>query len=257
MSVYNPVRALDRGLRVLQIINQHDGIKTQEIARLSGLARPTVFRLLETLEASGFVRQSESSSVWFPTLECHSLSSGFMDKSWIGNIAMPEMIRLGEKVLWPLDLVTLEGDAMQIRESTHKLSPFSFDVGMVGRRVPLLHTAGGYAYLAFCPENEREVIIDMLRTSAHPDHALIHEGKAFEQILEDTRKAGYGYRVQGGYRSHTQSVSAPIFSNGRVLACLTIICLKSALSFDTMVRDFVPLLQAASQRISDKIETEE
>ena len=39
----------------------------------------------------------------------------------------------GEKVMWPTDLATLEHDAMIIRESTHRFSPFSIDVGMIGR----------------------------------------------------------------------------------------------------------------------------
>ena len=187
MAVYKPVRALERGLTILQVVNERDGVKTQELAELTGISRPTVFRLLETLQSRGFVSQSQSGGAWRPTLACHPLSSGFVDKSWVGQIAMPEMIELGKKVLWPIDLVTLDGDAMLVRETTHKVSPFSFDSGMVGARVPVLHTAGGHAHLAFCPEREREVLFEMLRKSDKPEHALVHDAQAIQQVIDRVR----------------------------------------------------------------------
>lgn len=252
MPVYKPVRALERGLRILEVVNENDGIKTQEIADLTSLSRPTVFRLLETLESMGFVTKSTSGVGWQPTLACNLLSSGFVDKSWVGQIATPEMISLGKKILWPLDLVTIDGTAMQIRETTHKVSPFSFDMGMVGKQVPILYTAGGHSYLAFCPDDEREVIFEMLRKSGQPEHALIHDPHMMQQILKRTRERGYGFRTDG-YRSHTHSISTPIMHEGRVLASLSIICLKTAISFDEMVRRFVPRLQKTCSRISAQI----
>lgn len=255
MAIYKPVRALERGLRILEVVNERDGVKTQEIADLIGLSRPTVFRLLETLQGMGFVSQSTSGTKWHPTLSCHLLSSGFVDKSWVSQIAMPEMIELGRRILWPIDLVTIDEGAMLIRETTHKVSPFSFDSGMVGKHVPLLHTAGGHAYIANCPDDEREVIFEMLRKSGKAEHALIHDPRMIAQIIERTRTRGFGFRTEG-YRNHTHSVAMPVLHEGRVLACLSVICLKSAISFDDMVRKFTPRLQKTCNRISDLIAKE-
>lgn len=237
MPVYEPVRALERGLAILQVVNASDGIRTQDIANATGLARPTVFRLLETLEGQGFISQSPSGGSWHATLSCNLLSSGFLDKAWVGQIAVPAMVALGKDVLWPLDLVTLHGASMQVRESTHKTSPFSFDVGMVGSHIPLLHTAGGHAYLSFCPDNEREEILDIMRNSDKPEHEMAHDARSIATIVERTRAAGFGFRTDI-WKTHTMSVSFPIMSGERVLAALTIICLKSAMTFDEMVRRF-------------------
>ena len=250
MTAYNPVRALERGLAVLRMVNARDGLRTSDIAQLTGIARPTVHRLLETLAAQGYVVQSPSGGEWHPTLECNLLSSGFLDKAWVGQIAMPEMVRLGREVLWPLDLVTHHGDAMQIRESTHKTSPFSFDVGMIGTLLPILHTAGGHVHLAFCPDDEREVILDLLRRSDKPEHALARDPRMVQSILDRTRAHGFGIRTEG-YKAHTQSISFPIWQGDRLLAALTIICLKSAISFDEMVRRFVDPMTQTCQTISD------
>jgi IclR family mhp operon transcriptional activator len=255
MAVYKPVRALDRGLTVLGAVNEHDGLRTQQIAEIVGLSRPTVFRLLETLEGLGFATQSPSANTWHPTLKCKLLSSGFLDKAWVGQIAMPAMTRLTQEILWPLDLVTFHKDAMQIRESTHKISPFSFDVGMVGKELPLLFTAGGHAYLGFCPEAEREIILDILRNSNKPEHALAHDCCRVQQILDRTREQGFGSRNEG-FREHTHSISYPIFQGERVIAALSVICLKSAVSFGDMIRNFSDPLRLTCEEISAKVTTE-
>ncbi len=254
MSVYNTVRALERGLDILRIVNEFDGIKVQEIVDRTGLSRPTVFRFLESLESLGYVAKSPSTGQWRPTMDCNLLSAGFAEKSWIGQIAVPKMERLGGEILWPLDLVTNDGDAMRVRETTHRTSPFSFDHGMVGRRIPILHTASGRVYLAFCTDEEREILFDMLRKSRKPEHALIHNQTMINRILAKTRERGFGFRNQG-YRNHTQSISVPIFVQDRVLAALTVICLNSALSFDDMVRKFEVRLREAAAAIGAGIST--
>lgn len=252
MSVFKPVRALERGLAVLQAVNENDGSKTQEIAEVTGLARPTVFRLLETLERQGFVTQSPSGGEWHSTLECNLLSSGYVHKSWVGQIAVPEMLTLGKEVLWPLDLVTNHGEFMQIRESTHKFSPFSFDIGMVGKLLPILNTAGGHTYLAFCPDEEREVILEILRRSDKPENALAHDPRMLGMILDRTLENGFGIRTEG-YKTHTQSISMPVFQKDRIIASLTIICLKSAMSFDEMVRRYAGPLGETCAKIREQL----
>lgn len=253
MPVFEPVRALERGLTILMAVNARDGLRTQELATRTGLPRATVYRLLETLEGMGFVTRTPSDDTWHPTLHCNLLSAGFLDKAWVSHIAMPRMYRLGESVLWPLDLVTFSGTAMLIRETTHKHSPFSFDVGMVGSEIPIMHTAGGHAYLSFCPDEEREEILRLLRQSPRPEHQAAHDQTFVAQMLERTRRAGYGMRSEG-YKGHTLSISIPIFLRGRVIAALTVVCMKTAISFDDMVRRFEAPMRLACRDISEELD---
>ena len=53
--------------------------------------------------------------------------------------------------VWPVSLFTFEAGKMLVRDTTHRVSALSIDYGMVGRRMGMLRTAGGLAYLAFCP----------------------------------------------------------------------------------------------------------
>ena len=136
---YKSVRGLMRGLALINGLNRFDGgASTAQLAEQSGLHRTTVRRLLETLQAEGYVRRSESDDSYRLTLKVRELSEGFRDEQWISSIAAPLLGELLQQVVWPTDLCTLDGDAMVIRETTHRFSRLSFHRSMVGRRLPLL-----------------------------------------------------------------------------------------------------------------------
>lgn len=249
MPLYEPVRALQRGLAVLQALNRCDGLRPQQIARMVGIPRPTVYRLLETLEGLDFVRRSPSDDTWHLTLLVRSLSDGFVDEVWIRQCAMPVMETLGRQVLWPIDLHTAHADRMVVRESTHANSPFSIDHGMVGADLPMLLTSSGRAYLAFCPVDERDAVLERLRCSGREDDARAADSEHVAQLLAQTRAQGFGGRTRD-YRSHTNSLSVPIRVDDRVLAVLTVIWIASALPFEEGVKQLLHPMQGAAREIA-------
>lgn len=246
------MRSLQRGLEVLQAINCNNGLKAADVARIVGIPRPTAYRLLETLEGLGFIVRGPSEDAWRPTLQAKSLSSGFRDEDWVAQIAVPRMMGLGRKILWPLDLVTFHDYRMAIRESTHNISPFSVDHGMVGRELPVLETAGGRAHLAFVDDKEREQILEGLRQRHGADAVDYREDGPLPYILERTRELGVGFRIKG-FNARTMSISAPIRSAGRPIACLTMIWIGSALKFEEALRLHRDALVATADSISDDL----
>lgn len=252
ISNFGSVRSLQRGLAILQAVNWHNGVKAADVAKLAGVPRPTAYRLLETLEGLGFVVRTQSGDMWRPTLQTKSLSSGFRDKDWVAQIAVPQMMKLGRKLLWPLDLVTFRDFRMEIRESTHNISPFSVDHGMVGRGLPVLDTAGGRAYLAYLPDAEREQVLQALRTELGEEKVGFHEDGPLEFILDRTRQLGLGYRMRG-FNERTMSISAPVMAEYRPVACLTMIWIGSALRFEDAVRTHGDALKATARSIGDEL----
>ena len=51
------IRALERGLEVMQILQQKGMATLNEVYQESGLPRPTILRVLRTLEGAGWVRR--------------------------------------------------------------------------------------------------------------------------------------------------------------------------------------------------------
>ena len=237
---------------ILQTLNRRNGLKAAEVATATSIPRPTVYRLLETLEGLGFVSRDHSSEKWRPTLQAKSLSSGFRHEDWVTQSAVPEMVRLGREILGPLDLVTFNDYQMEIRESTHNISPYSIDHGMVGLQLPVLDTAGGRAYLAFSRQEERTQTLAGLYAKLGCQGPVILQDGPLKHVLDTCVKLGVGYRKEG-YRLSTQSISAPIYRGQRVVACLTVIWTSSALSFDKALDQYRDKLLATANGITDAL----
>jgi IclR family acetate operon transcriptional repressor len=58
------VQAIDRGLAVLGIIAQSDGLTLTDLAQRAGLAPSTAHRILASLEAHQFVFHDEERGLW-------------------------------------------------------------------------------------------------------------------------------------------------------------------------------------------------
>jgi IclR family mhp operon transcriptional activator len=249
MQGVSEVRALKRALQVLRIVNRGSGVRASDIARNAGLPRPTAYRLLETLEALGFVVLGPSDDKWRPTLKAKSLSAGFCDETWVVQYAMPHMLLLQQEILWPVDLLTHDAGQMVVRESTHNYSPFSVDVGMLGRRLPMLSTAAGRAYLAFAREDERQSIVAQLNSTADGSSRYEPNLPSLDVMLDGIRSLGVGYRIDG-FRPNTSSIAAPIICGKDVVGCLSVIWIRSALSLDEALARFAKQLRQTCNDIS-------
>lgn len=240
---YKTICSLDRGLKVLEYLNTVRASTVHDIATELKLPRPTVYRILETLEDRGLLYRSVSDSVFRLTNAVRHLSEGFTDEEWIRTIGAPLLQRLGEKVLWPTDLATFENDAMIIRESTHSFSPFSVDVGMIGRKRHLLKSPLGRAYLAFCPDEERKKILASLQRSQDPDNALSRDEAFLEKMISSSRDNGYS-NCRELEHPKCASIAVPVMYNQHVIACINIVWVVTTLDYDEVVTRYLPdLLQ--------------
>lgn len=261
VTTYTNVRGLARGLQVLRALNaMEDGHATsQQLADLTGLHRTTVRRLLETLMEEGFVRRSTSDDSFRLTLAVRSLSEGFTDTERIATVAPPIMGQLLQRVAWPSDLTTPDGDAMIIRETTHRFSRLSFHRAMVGRRLPMLLTAAGRAYFAMCPDEEREDILELLRSGAGGDEqqAFARNDALVRKLIRRVRDDGFGSN-HGDWTAQAKigAVAVAISADERVIASLNVIFLSRAVRLEDAVRRYVPELQKAALDIADVLKQE-
>lgn len=247
------VRSLRRGLDILAEINRSGSARAGDLARKLGLARPTVYRLLETLEETGYVARSASDDRFRVTLLAHRLGGGFDRDARLSQAAGPVLVELGRALVWPVDLVTCEAGMMVVQETTHDRSPLSIDRGMIGTRLPMLRTAAGRAYLAFCAEADRRALIGHLRRIDDGADRPFLAPAALERMIADTVARGYGVRTIGDEpiphtsATKTSSIAVPIRTGDVVLGCLTIIWLAKAVEMaDAITQFFGPMHEAAA-----------
>ncbi|HLV77661.1 MAG TPA: DNA-binding transcriptional regulator [Marinobacter sp.] len=248
---YKTVRGLSRGLTVLNALNRElVGATPSRLSEITGIHRTTVRRLLETLQSDGYVRRSPSDDSYRLTIKVRELSEGFRDDHWISSVAAPLLGELLNEVVWPTDLTTLDMDAMVVRETTHRFSRLSFHRSMVGRRLPILETASGLAYIAYCPDNEREQLIELLARRQGREGEIARDEKALTNLLLRTRRKGFGENFQDWDAEHRiASIAVPIIWQEEVLACLNLVYIAEAMTIDEAAEKYLPALLRTRDRI--------
>jgi IclR family transcriptional regulator, mhp operon transcriptional activator len=246
------VRSLERGLALLAAMNRRKLPSVMELARDTRLPRPTVYRLLETLSQAGFVTRSSPNDRYCLARRVRTLSDGFVEDDWIADIAAPLMTQLTRELVWPVALLTFEEGRMLVRETTHEASTLSIDHGMVGRTLPMLRTAAGRCYVAFCPGKERRAILAMLARSKAPEDRWAREPQRLTKLLDAIRAKGYAIQDRE-INPKATGIAVPIRLGARILGSLSSIWISSALTIEKAEAELFPPLAATAGRIARAI----
>ena len=241
MADYKEIRSIQRGFDVLMALNRHNGSTPSEVAAMIGVHRTTVRRILETMVQAGFVARSDEQDRFFLRQKVRALSEGYDDDAWITETAGPLLRNLVEKIRWPAELATLEGDVMVVRESTQSLSPLSVFRKMIATRWPVMTTALGRAYLSFCDDEERERLLAVLRRSTLPGNRSAGDPRYVAGLIERTRQRGYGESVLEA-AERIAAIALPVRQGPRVLGCVNVIFFASAMSPTEAAARYLPSL---------------
>lgn len=236
-------------MAVIRAMNATNGATVSDLAHATGIPRPSLYRIVETLCALGYLRQeAEGSSRYELTLLVRTLSDGFNDELWVRSVAQPIMETLQREIVWPTDIATFLGNAMYLRSTTRRHSPLTIDTATAGLRLPMLQSAVGRAYLAFCSDAEREAILGNLTRSPAQEDNFVRDDKFVRALISKTRKNGYGER-HGEIFSKTGAIAVPIRRGNHVLACLGISFIASALTPHEAAERYLPQLLEAARLI--------
>ena len=232
---------------MLRALNVRNGATVVELSRDTGISRPALYRVLETLREAGYVALDLSRRHYCLTMLVRGLADGFNDEDWVTEIARPVLRRLQKSILWPVDLGTFMDNAMWIRETTRPASTLTIDRGVVGVRFPVLLSASGRAYLAFCPDDEREQILRNLVETREKGYELMLDRGRIDEIFEQTRERGYGQRF-GEEPVESGAIAVPVLGGRHVLGCVTMTFIRRGMTpADAASRCFAPMKEAAEQ----------
>ncbi|TAH44825.1 MAG: MarR family transcriptional regulator [Betaproteobacteria bacterium] len=228
------IRALERGLEVLRLLRQHEGRSLQQLHEASGLPKPTLLRILHTLEQAGLAWRAIYDGHWRRGVSLQSDERPSERALRLAEIAAPHLAALQRKALWPSDLLIYNDYMMELAESSRRLSGLAMNPRYrIGFRIDLFLSAPGRAWLAFCPDVERESALAHYR--AHPPHNArsAHVLKReLPAILDETRRRGYAVRdaIFGGseediseFDDGLDAIAVPILADGNVLGCINLV----------------------------------
>ncbi len=244
-----PIRALNRGLEVLTELNRLERAAINTLAAAAGLPRTTTYRILETLRLAGYVDRDAHDDCYRPTIRVRALSEGFDDEALVAHIAKPLLAHLGAQLVWPVAIATPSGATMMIREATDRQSPLALEQHGAGVRVPMLSSAAGRAYLAFCSAQQREAMLELLARSTLPEDRMARSRIEVEKLLNETRTQGFGMAHRARRVSEETSLAIPVRAKDRILASVTVRYSATALPLRAAVEQFLPKMREVAQKI--------
>jgi IclR family transcriptional regulator, mhp operon transcriptional activator len=252
------IRALARGLEVFKALVQRRDASLQDLHEDSGLAKPTLLRILKTLEECGLVRRSLGDGRYRVSSGVRHFTVIPSETDLIAEHAAPLLDALCRDVRWPSDLGVYSEGAILIIENSRHQTPFLVNRDLMGFRVHMLMSAMGRAYLAFSPAAEARAILDRLRASDDPYDRPAHNLPKLQRSFAAIRQAGYATREPGYGRwirpGQGEAIAVPVLQGKRVLACLSLSWPAGTASVDQIVADHLGRLQQTAAEIAARVE---
>lgn len=258
------IRALDRGLDVLDQLHRARAASLHDLYLATGLPKASLTRVIATLQARGLVWQRLADGAFMASHTLRPRPPQVNDENFLVEVAAPILERLCLKVNWPSILAVPRLDYMEVVETNRPKSYFShIPLGPIGFRVNMLRSATGRAYIAFCSEDERQAVLHRMAVSSEPGNLIARDQRAVKQLLDETRRLGYGHRTSdfGGHfdkprresNDGRDSIAVPIFAGEEVVASVNLTWLHKVATVPQIVKTCLPHLAHAAREISIKL----
>jgi len=252
------IRALMRGLQVIESMNQSDfPMSLNEIHKVTKLDRATLLRILQTLEDAGWVYRGLGDKCYRITYQIHELGLKVSTNDALAQLAVPVLEKLQGELVWPSDIAIYNGTSMEIVETTRKRTPFIINREIMGARPDMLQSAMGRAYVAFCPDREREAILYRLRNSDTKEGELARKETRVKALLNDIRNKGYAEREAGywgnvgNYGGQVSAIAVPIMLMDEVQATMNLVWLTGTSDQVQIEEVYLTHLQRAAAEIAN------
>ena len=242
MASFPPVEAVVRAVQLLECLNRHPVTSIAQLHVQTGIPKPSLVRLLQTLEGLGYVRRAPKVGAYLLTSKVRLLASGYHSEPRIVEVVAPLLDELTETIKWPAALAVPDNGAAVIRYSTISSSPLALLHSSIDMRLSLFTRALGRAYLAFCEDEEREALISLAEVADNPENVAGQNRRSLDATLELIRRQGYAMR-DPKVRPVSKTLAIPVFDAHRVVASVGVTWFTSTMSDDEAVRRYLGLLQ--------------
>lgn len=214
------VQALDRGVRILKVLAARDRVTLTELATAAKEAPATVYRVLETFAAHGFVEVDPERQLWSIGAEAFRTGSAFLRRSNVLERARPVLRDLMAETGETANLAIADGAQVIFvsQVETHEPIRAFFRPGTRSA----IHASGiGKAMMAHYPAARIEAILQGPGLATFTERTITDPGRLAAELAATSRR---GWAVDN--EEHTQGmrcIAAAIFDeNGEPVAGLSV-----------------------------------
>jgi DNA-binding IclR family transcriptional regulator len=211
------VGALDRGLALMQCFSEtRRAIGPSELARLTGIPRPSVIRLAQTLVAHRWLQAEPGGERYMLGAGVVALAHTFLAGLDVRAVARPRLQALADRFGGSAYLALRDGLDLVIVEACRARQAMLAARLDVGSRVPLPNSALGRAYLGALAESDRRPLLDSLQLTRGSEWPALAPGLA--AALAEHAQQGWCLSVGAFHREINSASVALIGPRGEVMS---------------------------------------
>jgi IclR family transcriptional regulator, mhp operon transcriptional activator len=248
---YREVRALERGLALLDAMADMGWSSPTALANRAGIDRSSAYRLLATLAAAGFaVRRDDGRYYLAPKVQRIGLEIRQDDLEL--QTAQSELDVLVVRIGWPSDYAVIKDGRRTIAASTHPRTTMTVFRRLIGQHRPLLRSALGRAMLAAMDDGQLAQTLELVRAAAGEDASEIEVDGAVTRAIEQARRDGFG-ASHGLIESGTSAIALPVRRDAHVIGAVNIVFFSTVLTPATAAARFLQPLRDCVERIERQL----
>lgn len=245
------VPALQRGLELLGQFNRTTPTLTgADLARSMGLPRASVFRILHTLERSGFVERVGDSASYKLSIGVLRLGFEYLASMELTEYGRPVVEQLRDISGYSAHLVVRDGRdvVFVVKAAGHSALFHSIQVGA---RLPAHATVLGRLLLSD---------LDMVALQKLYPESTLHKYTEktpttlvqLKTLIDADRANGFGLS-QGGFETGISTIAAPVFNDQHKVVAAISITVPTQHVAPEQAKQLVLYVQSAAAQLTDRI----
>ncbi|MEU4237365.1 IclR family transcriptional regulator [Actinoplanes sp. NPDC026619] len=243
------VEALAKGLRILSLFTeQRPTWRVSDIAPAVGMPLPTVYRVVMTLTAEGYLDHLPNGD-YRPAVRVLALGGAALRSLDLVSAATPRLQQLAAATGETVNLAVLTGDRVLYLVRLRNSDLVTANI-QVGSTLPAVHTSIGKLLLAFLSAAElADRVSDSSFAANHGPNAKVSLDELRDELtkIRNDEWAMQDEELAYGLRS----VAAPVYGpGGAVVAGANLAVQSRDWSSQRIVRELKPLVAAACHDIS-------
>lgn len=242
-----------RAFALLELVVRADApVSIADLVAATALPKPTVFRILKTIEAAGLIVREPRGKAFTVGPRLAAFGRDIMMNNSVRLQRHAILHRLAEEIGETCNLTMMEDDAVVYLDRVETKFPLKIDF-QPGSRVPLHCSASGKVFLSQMPPEKRRIMLEAMILTRYTANTITHVG-LLEAELDRIALTGVGVDNEE-YLAGLVCLAVPVLdADGRTIACVAVQAPVARLPLG-MAMEHLPALQKAATAMAQTFAT--